>query len=575
MIRRYFFSIVFIVFISYIFTPFIYASDCLNNANNIFGIGLAQAEDQDLVDAALLVNSKDKDWAGDWGYVTLVIQEDDRNREKWQTIFDRLRELHLIPIIRLATRAEGASWRRPDVADAAYWAEFLNSLNWVVEHRYIILFNEPNHANEWGGEVNPENYAEVVDAFSKRLKSANKDFFIMLAGFDAAAPDAQPLHLSLNTYLRRLKDKVPNIFDNIDGWASHSYANPGFVGTHYGVGSRSVRSYHSELLLLEQLGIRLEQVFITETGWPHAEGLETDNKLPTAAEVANIFVKYYENIRGDKRICAITPFILNYQGGPFDHFSWKKLSATIKGESCEDKFYPQYCEVQKIPKIKGDPIQKELIGFKADLPVELTEDSVHNLKVNLTNEGQAIWDTKYGYKLGFIEGQIGIFCSNLENVKPKSGQTLDCSINTPKGVGNQKITLGFYKGERLIQDIYTWNFKTSQIPKLSFRVGLLPAINKIENDYEIQIFDKNERLVFNKSNIPVINGLGVVTRVPNIALGEEYRVVLLKAGYLPRQEYVVMQKEISPVKFKTLLGFDRDLDGQFTIRGDVMGIKTK
>ena len=49
--------------------------------NNKFGIHILN--DSDLEDAANLVNST----GGDFGYVTLVIREDERNLERWQKVF--------------------------------------------------------------------------------------------------------------------------------------------------------------------------------------------------------------------------------------------------------------------------------------------------------------------------------------------------------------------------------------------------------------------------------------------------------------------------------------------------------
>jgi hypothetical protein len=109
-------------------------------SNNKFGIHLAKPAEEDIEDANALVNGN----GGSWGYVTLVMQEDDRNKGQWQGTFDKLRELKLIPIIRIATKPEGGNWRRPSKEDAEEWANFLDSLHWVVKERYVILFNEPN-----------------------------------------------------------------------------------------------------------------------------------------------------------------------------------------------------------------------------------------------------------------------------------------------------------------------------------------------------------------------------------------------------------------------------------------------
>ena len=159
-----------------------------NLPNNKFGIHLAVPDREDLIKAAELVNST----GGKWGYVTLVIQENDRDKKKWQGVFDQMRKLKLIPIIRLATQPQGGNWETPSVDDIGGWVDFLQSLNWVVKDRYIILFNEPNHATEWGGVIDPEGYAKVSFEFAKRLKEKAKDYFIMLAGFDASAPSANP-----------------------------------------------------------------------------------------------------------------------------------------------------------------------------------------------------------------------------------------------------------------------------------------------------------------------------------------------------------------------------------------------
>jgi hypothetical protein len=168
--------------------------------NNKFGISMAQPNTEQFTQVKELVNSNN----GDWGYVTLIIQENDRDVGKWQDIFNRLRQDHLIPIIRLATQPVGENWRRPEVKDSQSWVDFLDSLNWVVKKRYVVLFNEPNHGSEWGGEVDEKSYAEVTAEFAKKLKEKNKDFFIMLSGFDASAPSWMPGMQDEEIFLRKI-----------------------------------------------------------------------------------------------------------------------------------------------------------------------------------------------------------------------------------------------------------------------------------------------------------------------------------------------------------------------------------
>jgi len=123
--------------------------------NNKFGIHILEPSDLDK--AASLVNSS----GGDWGYVTVVIRDDDLDFAKWQNFMDQCREKHLVPLVRIATHQEKENWAKPDPADSLKWAEFLNNLNWPVKDRYVIVFNEPNQAREWGGEIKPDEYAQV------------------------------------------------------------------------------------------------------------------------------------------------------------------------------------------------------------------------------------------------------------------------------------------------------------------------------------------------------------------------------------------------------------------------------
>ncbi len=77
---------VFFLNISAFFSP-VFAED---RANNKIGIHLAIPDENDMKKASELVNSN----GGKWGYVTIVIPEDDRDKNKWQGVFDKMRELH-------------------------------------------------------------------------------------------------------------------------------------------------------------------------------------------------------------------------------------------------------------------------------------------------------------------------------------------------------------------------------------------------------------------------------------------------------------------------------------------------
>ncbi len=229
--------------------------------NNIYGISIINHSD--LNDAARLVNSN----GGDWGYVTIVITEDQRNRDVWQKFLDDCRRLHLVPIIRIATKYENGSWSIPNNDSVDTWINFFNSLNWTVENRYIVIGNEPNHSKEWGGKLNPAAYAQYLKTFSERLHNSSSDYFVLNAGFDQDAPNSK-VTMDQMKYMKEMVNAVPDIFHFIDGWNSHSYPNPAFSGSVTSSGRRTVRGYEWELEMLRSLGTTKElPVFITETGW--------------------------------------------------------------------------------------------------------------------------------------------------------------------------------------------------------------------------------------------------------------------------------------------------------------------
>ncbi|VVA43738.1 conserved exported hypothetical protein [Candidatus Roizmanbacteria bacterium] len=546
--------------------------------NNKFGISLAQPNVDQFSQVKELVNSN----GGDWGYITLIIEEKDRNKEKWQEIFNNLRRLHLIPIIRLATSAEGENWRRPEVKDAQKWVDFLDSLNWVTKNRYIILFNEPNHGREWGGEVDAKSYAKVSLEFAKKLKEKNKDFFVMLAGMDASAPSWMPGMEDEEIFLRKMlidsvsepfpsgfgSQKVDlhaarnpvsstpiNIFNYIDGWASHSYPNPGFSGSPYASGRGTVRTYEWELGLLKELGINKElPVFITETGWKRGiEGI-----------VADYFQTAYENVwLQDDRVKAVTPFVFDYQGEPFLDFSWRKYNS--------QEYYQQYYSVKSMVKIKGEPaqIEKGWINFK--LPTDLVVQSTYHFKVKLENQGQAVWDKNDGYELGVMgyeEKKTNYLFDDLKDINPFEEKDVYFTLKTNEDLGQKKIKFILQKNNKNILLSDEWNIKILPLPSLKFETW------GRGDDYEIQIWDVDDQLVFKKKSLSVKKSLGQLKDIQNIALDELYRVVLLKPYHLPRQEFVVFKKDSNKIKFRPLLPFDFNNDGTFSFK-DITSIFKK
>lgn len=303
--------------------------------NNKFGIHIL--DESDFTDAAALVNSN----GGQWGHVTLVIRKDERDVARWTRAFQQLANLKLIPIIRIATVQESGVWQKPSIDDATSWADFLNALPWPIKSRYVVLFNEPNHAKEWGGSLDPHEYSRIARRYWEEFKKVNPEFFVLPAGFDAAAPNSKDTMNSEN-YFDKMYETDPFIFTIFDGWTSHSYPNPGFVGSASENGKMTIRGFEWELNYLSNYHLSTKSaVFITETGWI--------NRGRDQEKIANNYAQAFNEAWNDPRVVAVTPFLLRYDAKPFNDFSWK-----IPGTN---QFYPYFTKVLGMEKVSGEPAQ--------------------------------------------------------------------------------------------------------------------------------------------------------------------------------------------------------------------------
>jgi hypothetical protein len=412
--------------------------------NNKYGIHIV--DENDISDASELVNSS----GGEWGYVVMVIPETDRNSAKWQRIFNKLRKYKLIPIIRLATSPQNGGWRKPTIQDVDEWVSFLSSLNWVIQNRYVILFNEPNHGYEWGGIVNPEEYADLVTVFHEKLKNSSEDFFILNAGLDQATNNNHT-SMSEELFLKRMYEYNPTIYKLFDGWVSHSYANPGFSGNFTDKGKATITGYRWELSLITKFGMNPSiPVFVTETGWTHAEGKTYNELYKPVALLPFLFTTSYTLVWIDPSLVVISPFLLNYQDDPFSHFSWKEYQS--------QSFYPHYYAVQSINKTKGVPpqITKAVVSLSGT-PDDLFTNSKFYLPIKINNVGQTIWDEPNTIKLKIIveNAQIDSEEQPIKPLEPFSTATNKYFFETGDKTEDMRITAQIYSDAGPISDSAT------------------------------------------------------------------------------------------------------------------------
>ena len=128
----------------YFVTPAQAVFDPLAVPNNRVGVHIL--DPQEIHQAAKLVNSS----GGSWGYVTIPIRSNDRDREKWIRFFDNAKKEKLIPIIRLATYPEGPAGSN-HLFDLVDFANFLSDMPWPTKNRY--LFCSTSQIMPMNGEV--------------------------------------------------------------------------------------------------------------------------------------------------------------------------------------------------------------------------------------------------------------------------------------------------------------------------------------------------------------------------------------------------------------------------------------
>jgi hypothetical protein len=245
-------------------------------------------------------------------------------------------------------------------------------------------FNEINHASEWGGAIDLKNFVDIFIYTSEKFKSYNSNFFILSSPLDLAASENLPKTKSAKNTYQEIYQYNSKYFEAIDGLASHSYPNHGFVGIPSDSGQFSIRGYQWELDFIHKLGInKTYPVFITETGWPHREGKSKNNQYYSLKTTVEFFKKALETWQQDQRIKAVTPFIYNYSQDPFDHFSWLNPQGQL---------YSEYQSIIDLPKNKNNPQQiTKFSVLKINLPLLIFSQNQQNGSIELKNIGQSVW----------------------------------------------------------------------------------------------------------------------------------------------------------------------------------------
>lgn len=252
--------------------------------------------------------------ADGWHYLTIPFTLADLEKKaEWETFFKQCESQKLIPIVRLVTKFENGNWAKPNRKYVVDQINFLSQFEWPTEEKLIIIYNEPNHAAEFGGEINPREYAQILRFAADWAHTENANIKVLPAGLDLAAPNGRSTMEAFN-FLTQMHEAEPEIFDVIDYWNSHSYPNPGFISSPYQTGKNSLSGFKYELAFIKRFSDKEFPVYITETGW--LSNNFTNRWLETYYRYAAL------HIWSDERVKAVTPFILHGDPGPFAGFSF-------------------------------------------------------------------------------------------------------------------------------------------------------------------------------------------------------------------------------------------------------------
>ncbi len=291
---------------------FLFAAPASLEAREISKMGIHILSTEELPAAKQLVSLPNTD--NQWHYVTIPFTNEDVGRpEQWQQFFDDARNQRLIPIVRLATKVEGDYWVQPTRKNVVDQLNLLSSLSWPTENKHVIIFNEVNHAKEWGNEIDPKGYAQMFRFASSWARAIDSQFVVLPAAMDLAAPNG-PITAEAFTYLNEMYIFDEEIFNYADAWNSHSYPNPGFASSPARKAKNALNGFEYELDYLKNKTDQDFKVYITETGWEQTYRLQ--RSLPSYYSFA------LQNVWSHPDVVAVTPFILQGSPGPFSGFSF-------------------------------------------------------------------------------------------------------------------------------------------------------------------------------------------------------------------------------------------------------------
>jgi hypothetical protein len=250
---------------------------------------------------------------------------------------------------------------------AADYRDFLERLRWPPGERVVIVGNEPNRGDEWGGRPDPAAYARFLRDVAAALRPLG--YTILNAPLDQYCPHTNGAridgvrYVDAESFLDGMQAALPGFHRYLDGWSSHAYPqgpfaappgeqtlaidrlngaeNPFSLTPPAGVVNRGINGYGLDLAKLASYGVPPLPVWVTETGWRHRESNgpspDSHGAVLTAEEAAERTILAlvgpgqggaavgYTPWLTDRRVRAVVFF--GFDGDPrhWGHSSWLRM----------------------------------------------------------------------------------------------------------------------------------------------------------------------------------------------------------------------------------------------------------
>jgi len=128
------------------------------------------------------------------------------------------------------------------------------------------------------------------------------------------------------------------------------------------------------------------------------------------------------------------------------------------------------------------------------------------------------------------------------------------------------LKINLTKNERVMGNEINWPLEIVQETTIKIISRLLFGRKAEGDDFKFLVYNQREEIVYGVERLTIKNGEGEIKGIKNLIISDEYRLVLIKPFYLPRQTFLKINENDNQAVFGVLLPFDFNNDGQLSFR---------